>query len=109
MLLAKNNVSDGVALTTAGKSVKAHKECYTENNILNYSLKWIIIFNHNLYYILQKTSSFLLCLCILLHSVVGSCQLFQKKEKKKKQTKKYQQIEVHSCIDHYDKIYLFPV
>lgn len=78
MLLTKNDVSDGVALTSAEKSIKTHKECDPENNILNYSLKWRIIFNYNLYYILQKTLSFLLCLWILLHSVVGSCQLFKK-------------------------------
>jgi len=52
-----------------------------ERKMLNYSLKWVIIFNHNLYYVLQKTSSFHLRLCILLHSVVGSCQLLKKKKK----------------------------
>lgn len=97
MPLAKNDVLDGVALTTAEKSIKAHDECdpafcsgreeHTElifkmdNNIL------IIVSTRSCRRLRFPIGS------ILLYSVFGSCQLLKKKRRNQNNqaTKKTQQ------------------
>lgn len=60
MPLAKSNISDGVALTTARKilvRLMSVTQLFVveQKNMLNYSLYWIITFTHNLSYLFQKT------------------------------------------------------
>lgn len=92
MPLARNDVSDGVALTTGEKSIKAHDECdpavcsgreeHTElifkmdNNIL------IIVSTRSC-----RRLRFLIC-SILLYSVFGSCQLLKNKTQPKQPSNK---------------------
>lgn len=91
MPLAKNDVSDGAALTTAEKSIKAHDECdpafcsgreehpelifKIDNNIL------IIVFARSC-----RILRFLIY-SILLQAVFGSCQLLKKSPDPTKTTK----------------------
>lgn len=86
MPLAKNDVSDAVALTTAEKSIKAHDECDpafcsgTEEHI-----ELIFKMDNNILIIVSTRSCrrlrFLIC-SILLYSVFGSCNYLKKQNKK---------------------------
>lgn len=84
MPLAKNDVSVGVALTTAEKSIKAHDECdpsFCSGREAHTEL--IFKMDNNILIIVSTRSCrrlrFLIC-SILLYSVFGSCQLLKKKK-----------------------------
>lgn len=83
MPLAKNDVSDAVALTTAEKSIKAHDECdpaFCSGREEHTEL--IFKMDNNILIIVSTRSCrrlrFLIC-NILLYSTFGSCQLLKKK------------------------------
>lgn len=79
MPLAKNDVSDAVALTTAEKSIKAYDECdpaFCSGREEHTEL--IFKMDNNILIIVSTRSCrglrFLIC-SILLYSVLGFCQL----------------------------------